>query len=113
MAKGFTLIETLIPTLVLVTGLAAVAGLFSYAAQTNLQNRQRTAATVLLQGKLEELRNARVLPAGKTTENIDQYLRVSTVEPGTPHRITVTVYGLRRNAYYELARATMLAGRKF
>jgi prepilin-type N-terminal cleavage/methylation domain-containing protein len=129
--RGFTLIETLITTLVLVTGLAAVAGLFSYGARTNFQNRQRTAATALLYGKMEEMRNASVLAAGQYTESLSiqpdgsvtssinsrgAYLRVSNIESGAPQRVTVIVYGRqsnRGNSYMELARATVLVGRGF
>ena len=128
---GFTLIETLITTLVLVTGLAAVAGIFSYGAQANVTNRQRTAANALLYSKMEELRNARVLAEGQDAEYLSiqadgsvvvtgdsraPYLRVSKVESGAPQRVTVIVYGRqtgRGNAHHELARATVLAGRRF
>jgi prepilin-type N-terminal cleavage/methylation domain-containing protein len=129
--KGFTLIETLITTLVLVTGLAAMAGLFTYGAQTNFQNRQRTAAAVLLYGKMEEMRNASVLAAGQHAEYLSiqadgsvagstnsrgPYLRVSNIESGAPQRVTVIVYGRqsnRGNSYQELARATVLVGMGF
>jgi Tfp pilus assembly protein PilV len=120
--KGFTLIETLITTLVLVTGLAAVAGLFSYAAQTNAQNRQRTAATALLNSKMEEIRSERALTTGQFTEHVSiepdgsVYRRISIVEPGTPQRVTVILYARQSNrggAYQELARATVLLGRRF
>ena len=128
---GFTLIETLITTLVLVTGLAAIAGLFSYGTHANSQNRQRTAATTLLHSKMEEMRNARALAPGQYAEYLSiqpdgsiaggangraPYLRVSTIETGTPQRVTVIVYGRqsnRGNSYWELARATVLVGRGF
>jgi prepilin-type N-terminal cleavage/methylation domain-containing protein len=129
--KGFTLIETLITTLVLVTGLAAMAGLFSYGAQANFHNRQRTAGASLLYSKMEEMRSARALAAGQYAEYLKiqpdgsvaestntqgPYLRVSKVEAGTPHRVTVVVYARqsnRENSYRELARATVLVGRGF
>lgn len=129
--NGFTLIETLITTLVLVTGLAAVAGLFAYAAQANFTNRQRTAATALLYSKMEELRNAPVLAEGQVAEylsiqadgsvvvsgdNRAPYLRVLKIESGGPQRVTVIVYGRqagRGNSHHELARATVLVGRGF
>ena len=128
--SGFTLIEILITSLVLVTGLAAIAGLFSYGAQANFQNRQRTAATTLLYNKMEEMRNARPLAAGQYAEYLSigadgsvgpsdsrgPYLRVSNVDSGAPQRVTVIVYGRqtsRGNTYHELARATVLVGRGF
>jgi prepilin-type N-terminal cleavage/methylation domain-containing protein len=122
--KGFTLIETLITTLVLVTGLAAIAGLFSYGAQTTQRNRQRTAASALLSSKMEELRTTRDLHPGQTAEYLvpqpdggfiptnnhaAPYLRTWSIEIGTPQRITVIVYAHNR----ELARATTLVGRGF
>ncbi len=129
--NGFTLIETLITTLVLVTGLAAMAGLFSYGAQANFHNRQRTAAASLLYTKMEEMRNARSLSAGQYAEYLEiqadgtvaastnthgPYLRVSNIESGAPHRVTVVVYARqsnRSNSYREVARATVLVGRGF
>src|SRR5207249_952844 len=117
--------------LVLVTGLAAIAGLFSYGAQANFQNRQRTAATALLYSKMEEMRNASQLADGQYTEYLSvrtdgsvagstdihsPYLRVSEIEAGTPQRVTVVVYGRqssRGDSYRELARATVLVGRGF
>jgi Tfp pilus assembly protein PilV len=56
--KGFTLIETLITTAVLVPALAAVAFLFAYTTAANITNQQRTASTVLLSEKMETLRDA-------------------------------------------------------
>ena len=129
--RGFTLIETLITTLVLVTGLAAIAGLFSYGAQANFQNRQRTAAAVLLYSKMEEMRNANTLATGQYTEYLSiqadgsvagstngrgPYLRVLNIESGDPQRVTVVVYARqlnRGNPYLELARATVLVGKGF
>jgi len=130
-SRGFTLIETLITTLVLVTGLAAVAGLFSHAVQTNARNRQRTAATALLNSRLEEIRRERALTPGQFTEHLSIaadgsviqdtsgssiYRRTSIIEPGTPGRVTVILYARQAShggSYLELARATALLGRRF
>ena len=51
--RGFTLIETLITTAIMVSGLVAVASMFSYSVTTNLTNQQRTAGTMLLYEKME------------------------------------------------------------
>jgi prepilin-type N-terminal cleavage/methylation domain-containing protein len=51
--RGFTLIETLITTAIMVSGLVAVATVFSYSVATNLTNQQRTAGTMLLYEKME------------------------------------------------------------
>lgn len=56
--RGFTLIETLITTAVLVTGLVAVATIFSYSAGANITTQQRTTATVLLYEKMEHFKSA-------------------------------------------------------
>jgi prepilin-type N-terminal cleavage/methylation domain-containing protein len=118
--RGFTLIETLITTLVLVTGLAAIAGLFSYGAKAGTENRHRIAATALLQTKMEELRHAPNLEPGQYAETVPHgpasYMTTWVIENGFPRRITVIVYGRdlrRKNAYAELVRSTYLAGRGF
>jgi prepilin-type N-terminal cleavage/methylation domain-containing protein len=134
--RGFTLIETLITTFVLVTGLAAVAGLFSYGLRTGLENRQRTAATALLSSKIEELRHTgqtgtmHALASGRYSEYLSiesdgriltsgtqpaQYLRMWEIDPGTPQRLTITVLSRRTNGrfYQEMARATLLVGPGF
>jgi Tfp pilus assembly protein PilV len=56
---GFTLIETVMTTLILVTGLAAVAGAFVYGIQTSVRTRQQTTAFALLAEKMEILRGFR------------------------------------------------------
>ena len=56
--RGFTLLETLITTGVLVFGLSALALMFTYTARVNIEMRQRTTAAFLLNDKLEEFRTA-------------------------------------------------------
>ena len=56
--NGFTLIEGLITTLILVTGLAAVAGVFSYSSLRSSQVLQETAAIALISAKMEDLKAA-------------------------------------------------------
>jgi len=129
--QGFTLIETLITALVLVTGLAAIAGLFSVGAQTSLKNRQRTAATALLYSKMDELKTAEELTSGQYAEYISTgvdgavisrdenhapYLRTWKIEAASPKRVTVIVYGRQSGRlvlYQELARATLLVADGF
>ena len=55
--RGFSLIETLIATLILLTGVAGVASIFSFSARTNLYNEQRTTATTLLCEKMEHFKS--------------------------------------------------------
>ena len=119
--SGFTLTETLVTTLVLVTGLVAIAGAFSYGVQSSRRIRQRTTATALLYTKMEELRASRELRPGRYSETITStpegvYLRSWEITPEMPQRITVTVYGKQpggKGNYLELARATTLAAREF
>ncbi len=54
--RGFTLIETMVATSILLTGLVAVAYLFTYSIQTNMTTKQQTSATLLLTNKMEILR---------------------------------------------------------
>ena len=118
---GFTLIETLIATLILVTGLVAVAGVFFYGARTSAQVRRQTAATALLYTKMEELKAERDLIPGKYGDVLTvlpegSYMRSWEVTDEMPRRITVIVYGkaaTRGSQYLELARATTLVGQEF
>src|SRR5262245_55088138 len=66
--NGFTLIEVLITTLILVTGLAAVAGVFSYSSLRSLRVLQETAATALLSAKMEDLKAAEEILPGRYSE---------------------------------------------
>jgi Tfp pilus assembly protein PilV len=119
--SGFTLAETLVTTLVLVTGLVALAGAFSYGVQSSARIRQQTAATALLYTKIEELKATPELRPGRYSETVTVasegiYLRSWEVTAETPRRITVIVYGRQSNGtgkYLELARATTLVARGF
>ena len=62
--NGYTLIEGLITTLILVTGLAAVAGVFSYSSLRSSQVLQETAAIALISAKMEDLKAAEQSHAG-------------------------------------------------
>ncbi len=54
--RGSALIETLVAAVILVSGLTAVASIFSVTTSVNLRNQQRTTATLLLYDKMEQLR---------------------------------------------------------
>jgi Tfp pilus assembly protein PilV len=56
MTRGFTLIEILISTGILLTGIVAVASVFAYTATANLDNQQRTIANTMLSEKIETFR---------------------------------------------------------
>jgi prepilin-type N-terminal cleavage/methylation domain-containing protein len=122
-SRGFTLIETLITTLILVSGLVAVAQLFSYTIATNISNRQRTAATILVTEKIEQLKSVSVRNplwlvggglspqqpvvgfydyvsiAADGTPAIDSatapYIRVWQIAGTVPRSLTVIVYAQR------------------
>jgi type II secretory pathway pseudopilin PulG len=129
--NGFTLIEALITTLILVTGLAAVAGAFSYSSLRTSQVLQETAAIALISGKMEDLKAAAEILPGRYSEYlvlmpsgaaIVSEPRTATwhltweITPDMPQKITVTAYGRsvgRLGPFRELARATTLYGSRF
>lgn len=129
--NGFTLIEGLITTLVLVTGLVAVAGVFSYSSLRASQVLQETAAIALMTAKMEQLKAADEVLPGRYSEYLaltpDGAVIVSDpgtaawqrnweISPEMPHRITVTVYGKspgRAGPFRELATATTQRGGRF
>jgi prepilin-type N-terminal cleavage/methylation domain-containing protein len=55
-SNGFTLIETVIATAILVTASVAIASLFAFSARSNLTNGERTVAALLVSDKLEQLK---------------------------------------------------------
>lgn len=120
--RGFTLIETLITTAILVTGLVAVAAIFSYSARANVTTQQRTTAVVLLSEKMEQFKSASLtggvwreggvlnplFPAagyfdyatidsqgGVLTSTVNSsfpYVRVWQIEGSMPRKVTIAVY---------------------
>jgi len=129
--RGFTLIEGLITTLILVAGLAAVAGAFSYSSLRSFQILQETAAVALLSAKMEDLKGGEELLPGQYSEyltlmpdgaaaisepGVATYRRTWEITPEMPRRITVIVYGRanrRSGPFRELARATTQVGSRF
>jgi prepilin-type N-terminal cleavage/methylation domain-containing protein len=57
--RGFTLIETLIASAILVSGLVAVASMFAASIAANRTNGQRAVAAALVSEKLEQFQTAR------------------------------------------------------
>ncbi|HET9215574.1 MAG TPA: prepilin-type N-terminal cleavage/methylation domain-containing protein [Terriglobia bacterium] len=128
---GFTLIEALITTLVLVTGLTAVAAAFSYSSLTASRVAMETAAIALVSGKMEDLKMTQEVTPGNHSEYLDvtnggnivatepgpaRYVRTCEITSEVPARITVVVYGRsasRRDPLRELARATTLRAHRF
>ena len=122
--RGFTLIETMIATGILVSGLVAVAYMFSYSVKTNYTTQQMTSATMLVHDKLEELKatsfgtlsvgggldgasptvNYRewvtVATDGSTTVSTTEvttaeFLRLWQIADSNPHKVTVLVLAQR------------------
>jgi Tfp pilus assembly protein PilV len=114
---GFTLIETLVTTLILVTGLVAIVGAISYGIITNIRVRQQTTALTLLTDKMEELKGQPALTAGRYVDHVQSgYQRTWEISSESPQRVTVIVFGLQPGSgasYRELARASTLVGRGF
>jgi prepilin-type N-terminal cleavage/methylation domain-containing protein len=119
--RGFTLLETVITTALLGTGLVAVAAIFSYSAAANITTMQRTTATVLLYEKMEQFKsvpltdaiwatggglNARAPAPGyfdyveldhsgglitSTTDSSLSYIRMWQISGTVPRAVTVVV----------------------
>src|SRR5258708_7912984 len=74
--RGFSLLEVLIATSILVVGVASLAQLFTLSTRTNASARTTTFAAVLAQQKMEQLRgltwgfDSLGLPISDTTTNI-------------------------------------------
>ncbi len=66
---GFTLIEVLIATVVIVFGLLAMGTFLGGQVNKNSKNERQTYATVLAQGKIEELRNTALVTGVSSADN--------------------------------------------
>jgi|SRR6185295_6905683 len=129
---GYALLETLLASIILATGLVSLASLFSVTTGVNIRNRQRTTATLLVSDKMEELQST-TSPAGGSLDSmhpatgymeyvsiagdgtilIDNantlapFLRLWEVEATDSQTVTVAVFGrIGGTASVELARAT-------
>ena len=117
-AQGFTLIEALFATLILVTGIAAIAGVFSYGIRTSVRIRQESTAFALVAEKMEELKASETRTPGLRSEYIGDtqtFIRTWEISVELPQRVTVTVAGrlAGSHGYLELARASTLVGPEF
>jgi prepilin-type N-terminal cleavage/methylation domain-containing protein len=98
---GFTLIEVLIATAVIVVAMAAIATMALTALRGVERNGERTAAVSLAQSRIEWLRNrpSGSLEEGTTVEELTGafagYDRTTTIETDTPRvgveQVTVTI----------------------
>jgi Tfp pilus assembly protein PilV len=112
---GFSLVETLMTTTVVVTGLSALLLLFSYSVRTNIQSRHRTTATALLANKMEDLRFDPNPQEGEYSEFVSvegvsvPYRQVWKIA-GSSRQATVVVYiAGAAGGHLELARGTVIA----
>jgi Tfp pilus assembly protein PilV len=109
--RGFTLLETLMTTVILVAGLVGVASIFSYSVRANLSTQQRTAATTLLYDKMEQFRSTPLndsLWAGDGGfDDVAPYFLSWQIRGTSPRSVTVIVY----NGHLELIRATTMVSR--
>jgi Tfp pilus assembly protein PilV len=130
--RGSALIETLVAAVILVSGLVAIASIFSVTTALTVRNQQRTTATLLLYDKMEELR-AVGSPAGgsldpanpmqgfmeyvgiasdgtivsSTSDFASAYLRLWQVQDVGNPSITIAVFaGIGKSMPLELIRAT-------
>ncbi len=117
--RGFTILETLITTAILVFGLSALALMFSYTARVNINTQQRTTATFLLYEKLEEIRFTPLTDDIWTPGSyVDYatiadipYMRQWQITNTTPRNITMVVFASRAGSTgrrMELIRAATL-----
>jgi len=77
--RGSSLIEALVATLIVSTGVVTMAQLLSIAAVTNLAARRSTVASIAAEQKLEELRTLpfdelQISPAATLEQNTDGYV---------------------------------------
>jgi len=132
--RGYALIETLLATILLVSGIIHLATLFSFSEGIRFRNRQRTAAVLLVYNKMEELKQSvpqfgggldSVHPVPGYFDSIDidldgtvtvshstsqgGYLRMWQVQPSETPLVTIVVYARIGSSHsLELARASAL-----
>jgi type II secretory pathway pseudopilin PulG len=117
--KGFTLIEAMFTTLILVTGLSAIAGVVVYGVRTSERIQQEVTAFVLVAEKMEQLKLSEIRTPGLRSEFIGDpqtFIRTWEISEEVPQRVTVTVSARQHGSperYLELARASTLVGPQF
>lgn len=81
--RGSALIESLIAAIILVSGLVAIASIFSITTGVQFRNQKRTMATLLLYDKMEQLQGASAAAGGSLdpmnpAEGFMDYVRVAS-----------------------------------
>ena len=74
--RGYALIETLLASAILVSGIVGVASVFTVTTGVSIRNQQRTVATLLLYDKMEQLRST---PIGDAA-----WMAGGALKPGSP-----------------------------
>ncbi len=88
--RGFTLIETVIASGILVFAAAAIASLFVASLKTHLVNRDRSTAAILLSDKLEQLKAISLPTDG--SDDAGDFKRTWHIEGVQSKTLTVVVY---------------------
>jgi Tfp pilus assembly protein PilV len=130
--RGTALIESLVAAVILVSGIVAVASIFSVTTGTHFRNQQRTTATLLLYDKMEELQGTNAAAGGSldpmnpeagfmddvrvasdgtivpgSADSGSSYRRLWQIQDAGNPSITIAVFaGLGAAAPLELMRAT-------
>ena len=130
--RGYALIETLLASVILVSGIVGVASVFTVTAGVSIRNQQRTVATLLLCDKMEQLKSGgspngggldplapvsgymeyvRVGADGTivvdSTDSQAPYLRLWQIQGSNPQTATVALFGrFGATPRIELARAS-------
>jgi len=87
---GSTLVEVLVATLVLVTGVLGVAQLFLIAAATNAAARDTTITTTLAAQKVEQLRSTDLTEATSLIDHVDIWGHVVGIAESPPSNAVYT-----------------------
>ena len=121
--RGSSLIEALVATLIVSTGVVTMAQLLSIAAVTNLAARRSTVAAIAAEQKLEELRTLpfdelQISPASTLEQNTDGYVdyvgiytRRWSIEPVSSASGSSLVIQVLVTTANEASRGTRSAGR--
>jgi Tfp pilus assembly protein PilV len=102
--SGSTLIEVLVATLVLVSGVLAMAQLFLIAAATNAAARQATVVTTLAAQKMEQVLATDLAAAPETVDHVDESGRVV----GEDERLPSAAVYTRRSSIEALTAGTVV-----
>ena len=113
--RGFTLVEILMATFILTSGMVAVAWVFAYSAKAAANNQQRMVATLLLQEKLEQLKSTSldnaIWASGEYSDHSGEFLRSWRITGETLRSVTIIVYADRAslaNTQMEMARGSTM-----